>query len=204
MAVTDSIFDLALTTLALIKARILPVVFDNLVNEEPIHDATRDIDALQMNRLTAYLGDVGLRTRPGLLVPYAFSLANATAPQAITALARDGANDAARVAATAWRGGHIVGVAVWVENARTAGTLTITPTVNGVAITSFTVVIDGTNVQFHRANQLPGTVTAPVTTFSAKDRLGLSWTTDAAWAAGATPSVSAELIVSYGGESEAL
>lgn len=204
MAVTDSIFDAALTTLALIKARILPGVSDGMLNEEPIHDAFRDADADHHNRVLAYLSEAGLRTRPGNVVHYAFSVANAIANQAALAMAREGANDAARIAATAWRGGQIVGLAVWVEGARTAGTLTITPTINGSAVgTALDVVIDATNVQFNRFNQLPSTVTSPVSTFSALDRLGVDWAT-VAFAAGATPSVSVDLIVTYGGEHEAL
>lgn len=210
MTISTSIYDAVLTTIALAKSNaasgIHPTVGDNLVNEEPLHDSTRDIDGQgMMNRIIAYLSEAGVRTRPGNLIHYAFSVANAIAPQAALAMARDGGNDAARVAATGWRGGQIVGLAVWVEGARTAGTLTITPTINGTAVgTALDVVIDATNTQFNRFNQLPGTVTSPVSTFSALDRLGVEWATDAAWAAGATPSVSVDLVVTYGGEHEAL
>jgi hypothetical protein len=67
--------------------------------------------------------------------------------------------------------GSIVGVAAYLEAARTAGTLTFEVYKNGVA-TGLTAVIDGTNPQSTFGTQAPN-----VDTFAAGDLLDVRWTT---------------------------
>ena len=78
--------------------------------------------------------------------------------------------------------GAIIGLAVNLENARTAGTATFKPAKNGTALT-LSAAIDGTNTQRNYATQAK-----EIDQFAAGDRIGAQVTTDAAWAAGVTPS----------------
>ena len=204
MSVLDSIFDSALSTLALIKARILPSVLDELVNEEPIHDATRDIDAAHMNRITAYLSEVGLRQRPGNVAVFTFSIANLTASQTDLVLARMDAGDAAINSIVAWRGCSIVGATARLENDCTAGgasacVVEIRDDGTKLANLSQLVIDDTTNVRQNRVNQLPGVDVA-----AALSLIDVVVTTDASFAAGSTPSLWVDLYISFGGEDEAL
>jgi hypothetical protein len=192
MTVSTSIFDSSYTTSTLIRAYLGG---DDKENEEPIHDEDTNIDADNWNKLVAGLEEVAKRLRPGNLAVYEFSQANCTASQTNVDLQRAG-DDAARTGVTAWRDGSVVGLAVWVEGARSAGTLTVSWTIGGTEQT-MTCIIDDSPTQFGRSYQLPG-----VETFDALDVLGVSVTTDATWAAGATPSISCDLIVSYGEEED--
>ena len=85
--------------------------------------------------------------------------------------------------------GCIVGIAVQVEAARTAGALTIRPTIDGVAAAE-AVTIDADNVQYitdtWRRWRYP---------VAADERVGCTWASDATWAAGTTPSVHVTLFV---------
>lgn len=54
MTITTSIFDVALTTDALIRAYLGG---DGKVNEEPVHDSTKDIDADDWNTIVAGLAE---------------------------------------------------------------------------------------------------------------------------------------------------
>lgn len=79
--------------------------------------------------------------------------------------------------------GNLVGISVMVETERTAGTLTITPTVNGSA-TGVVQYIDDDPTQWAYTDWNRGRF--PVTT---GQHLGCMWGSDASWAAGTTPSV---------------
>lgn len=72
--------------------------------------------------------------------------------------------------------GSILGIAISGNVARTAGTLTVDVTKNGVA-TGLQAVLDGSNAQYHSATQAKDT-----DTFAAGDRLGVDITTDGSWA----------------------
>jgi len=76
MAVTDSIFATGLSTLAQIKAW---MGGDSMLNAEPVHDAERDIDADNWNKILSGLSEVAQRTRKGNLccIQYAFSTGSA-------------------------------------------------------------------------------------------------------------------------------
>lgn len=93
--------------------------------------------------------------------------------------------------------GAIVGISVNVENPRTAGTLTAKPTKNGTNSATLSAVIDGTNTQRVSATQTKDAAGAG-DTLAAGDRVGVKVTTDAAWAAGVTPSVQAVVFVQRG------
>lgn len=190
MAVTESIFDSARSTLALIKSWLGG---DEMLNKVPVYDTERDIDADNWNKIVAGLGEVAARTRKGNLVAYHFTIANATASLTAQQLQLIG-NDAAIVDVLAPYGGSFVALAVSVEGARTAGTATLTVSEDGAAGT-LSAAIDGTNTQYVVNRQLPG-----LETFSQLGRLGVQLTTDASWAAGTTPSILATLYVSYGAE----
>jgi hypothetical protein len=77
------------------------------------------------------------------------------------------------------RAGSLTGISVAVGAARTAGTLTLEAYVNGVA-TGFTVVINGTNTQYHYATQAAGS-----DTFAAGDRVDIRITTSGDYASAA-------------------
>lgn len=209
MTVSTSIYDAVLTTVALAKSEatsgILPTVGDNLVNEEPIHDSTRDVDGNHHNKLTAYLAEAGVRTRPGNIVCYTFSIANLTASQTDLVLNRmsDGV-DTAINSIVAWRGGSIVGATARLENDISAGgasACVVEVRDDAVKLTNLAQLIldDTTNVRQNRVNQLPGNDVA-----AALSLIDVVVTTDAAFAAGATPTLWVDLYVSYGGEDEAL
>jgi hypothetical protein len=189
MGVTTSIYDAARTTAALIKSYLGG---DERVDSEPIHDLTRDIDAGSWNVIVSGLAEVAKRTRPGNLVRLPFYIASATASLSASQLQAFGP-DAARTSVAAWLGGSIVGIVARCENALTAGTATLTASVGGVAGT-FSAALSSA-AQIGRARQLPG-----VQTFNWGDLLGLQLTTDGSFAAGSTPSIWGDLIVSYGEE----
>lgn len=79
--------------------------------------------------------------------------------------------------------GSVIGITITSNEARTAGTITVDATINGTA-TGLQAVLDGTNIQYHYATQLPET-----DTFSAGDRLGVDLTS-----VGWTPT-SADIVV---------
>jgi len=72
--------------------------------------------------------------------------------------------------------GSIVAISIASNAARTGGTLTVKPTVNGVEQT-LAATLDATNTTYHYATQAKD-----AETFSAGDRLGVKITTDATWA----------------------
>lgn len=113
-----------------------------------------------------------------------FYIADAAASQTAVALSPPGEATATDVAEQPipWKG-SIVGLSVAVEAARTAGTLTLQPTINGTAHGDG-VIIDDDPTQYNTVTYARGTYQ-----FTAGQRIGMDMTTDASWAAGTTPSV---------------
>lgn len=74
------------------------------------------------------------------------------------------------------RAGSVTGVAVWTDDPRTAGTLTVDVTVDGVA-TGLQAVLDGTDTE-----TAVGVQAAGVDAFTAGQRIGVVVSTDGAWA----------------------
>lgn len=85
--------------------------------------------------------------------------------------------------------GSIVGLSIQVEAARTAGTLTIQPSINGTAAAA-ALTIDDDPTQYNTTTWRRGLY--PIT---AGQRIGCLWSSSAAWAAGTTPSVHAIVYV---------
>lgn len=84
--------------------------------------------------------------------------------------------DANRTELPVARAGSVVGIAVYSNEARTGGTLTVEVTIDGVG-TGLTAVLDATNTQTHYNTQAAG-----LDTFTAGQRIGVKITTDAGWA----------------------
>lgn len=118
------------------------------------------------------------------VIALVFYQADATASQAGVELDVAGEATAgdAKYVPSPWSG-DIVGISVAAEAARTAGTLTVQPSVDGSALGP-TAALNATDTQYKtgsaRKRQYP---------FDAAARLGAIVTTDAAWAAGVTPSI---------------
>jgi len=186
MAANGSIFDLARTTLASIKTWLGT---DILVDSEPVHDATTDLAAQSWNNIVGGVGECAKRTRHGQLVKFSFRIENALASQ--TGIQLDAGPDAVRKTQLSCWAGSIVGLSAHVENARTAGTLTLQSRI-AIFTNSLSLVIDASNPSSNRTISLPGNEP-----FTAQNLLDITYTTDAAWAAGATPSVWADLYVHY-------
>lgn len=74
------------------------------------------------------------------------------------------------------RSGFVVGVGIYSNGARTAGTLTITPRVNGTALSS-TAVLDATNTTT-KVTRMPAVI---ANYFGEGARIGAEITTDAGW-----------------------
>jgi hypothetical protein len=191
MAVSTSIFTQA--TLATLKTYLGG---DGMVNSEPVHDVTRDLDATLWNKIVAGLAEVALRLRPGNLVALMWSQANVTAGQTDVELARGSAGDAALKRFVAPAPGAVTHLSARVENARTGGTLTVKWTKNGEVQANLPLVINGTNTQAHYVVQLPSVAEAA---FVAGDQLGIAITTDGSWAAGSTPSLEVDMLVALTG-----
>jgi hypothetical protein len=119
-----------------------------------------------------------------LKVPHNFYQDNVAASQSAVALTVVGPATGIDIEMP-WAG-SIVGISAQVvlAEARTAGTLTVDATVNGVA-SGLQAVLNGSNTQHHAATQA-----IDVDTFSAGDRIGVDITTDAGWLP-----VSADLLV---------
>ena len=73
--------------------------------------------------------------------------------------------------------GEVVAVTVASTAARTGGTLTVKPSVNGTAQSQPAATLDATNTQYAYARASRGQVA-----FKAGDRVGAAVTTDASWA----------------------
>lgn len=127
---------------------------------------------------------VELAANKSNVIAIPFYIANAAASQSAVVLSMPGeatATDMGQMPIP-WAG-SIVGLSVAVEAARTAGTLTLNPTINGTA-TAQSVVIDDDPTTYNTAQYARGAY--PIT---AGQRVGMKMTTDADWAAGTTPSV---------------
>lgn len=85
-------------------------------------------------------------------------------------------NAGVRTEVTMPRGGHVVGISIRSNAARSAGTLTVEPTINGTKV-GLQGVLNGTDTQTDTARQDPG-----VDTFTAGQRIGVKLTTDGSWA----------------------
>lgn len=187
MGVSTSIY--TQTTAALMKSYLGT---DEKQDFAPSNSAVYDVRSEDWNKIVAALAEVAMRTRLGNLCVYTFSVPDATASQTSVAMYRESGADTTRTKVIAPWAGSVVGLAVYGEGARTAGTLTIKWGKNGTEQT-LSVVIDGSNTQKNYATQLPA-----VEAFAAGDELTCTFTTDGSWAAGATPSVSVDLLVAYG------
>ena len=76
-------------------------------------------------------------------------------------------------------GGMVVGISLVANAARSAGTLTAIPVVNGTASTTLSAVLDGKNTQYHSALRRSGPDNDE---FQRNDPVGIQITTTAAWA----------------------
>ena len=125
------------------------------------------------------------------IVSFSFYVADASAQsQSATAMSAAGeatAGDLPQIPVP-WDG-SIVGLSVQVEAARTAGTLTIRPTINGTA-TAESITIDDDPTQYNTITWRRG-----LYSITAGQRVGCTWASDASWAAGTTPSVHALVFV---------
>lgn len=189
MGIATSIFGAALSTLSALKSYLGG---DEHANWEPVHSDTYDFDAVDWNTVVAGLSEVALRTRIGNIVVLNFSHPNVTASQTDASFYRNSGGDTALLRAVSPWAGSIVGLAVRVENARTAGTMTVNWRY-GTTKGTLAAVIDGTNTQIRYVTQLPGTEA-----IAAGAELNVVFTTDGSWAAGATPSVTVDLYVAMG------
>lgn len=118
------------------------------------------------------------------VMAFPFYIADAAASQTAVVLSIPGeatATDMGQVPIP-WAG-SIVGLSVAVEAARTAGTLTLNPSIDGT-VTAQSVVIDDDPTTYNSVQYARGAY--PIT---AGQRIGMKMTTDASWAASTTPSV---------------
>lgn len=186
MGVTTSIFDQ--TTIALVKTYLGT---DDKQDSAPSRSAVYDVRAEDWNRIAAGLAEVAFRLRFGMLITAPFSHPNAAASWTDQEIYRHGGGDTALLYLVAPFAGSLIGLSVRTEGARTAGTLTAGWSKNG-ALQTLTTDIDGTDTQKSYASQVPQTET-----FDAGDEIGAMVTTDGTWAAGSTPSVQVDLLLSY-------
>lgn len=209
MAVLTSIYQAANSTLALLKTYLGGATSDSFLNEETVHDTQRDVDADVFNRILAGLGENALRTRPGNLIVQPFSIQSLTSGQTDLRLTKvSDAVDPGAVHWIAWRGASIVGATVKLQNNVSAGganacvveVRSATPPAAMAKLTNLPQLIldDTTTVRRNRVNQLPG-----VDTVLGLDEVDVVVTTDAAFAAGATPTLWVDVYISIG-EEEAL
>lgn len=98
---------------------------------------------------------------------------NVAANQAAVALTIQG--DATRTENPMPLAGSVIGIVVYSNEARAAGTLTVDVTING-AVTGLQGVLDAVHTQTHGNTQSPG-----INTFAKWDRIGVKITTDAGW-----------------------
>jgi hypothetical protein len=94
------------------------------------------------------------------------------ASQTAVALGRGNARTEVSMA----RPGSVIGVVVFSNDARTAGTLSVEPTIDGTPI-GLAAVLNGTNTITNTVTQRRGDAT-----FAAGQRIGVKITTDGTWA----------------------
>lgn len=143
--------------------------------------------------VTATTGDIAatagdLNAVGGHRKDYLWSQADCTASQSAVVMAMVG-GDAAITGVPMARAGSITALTIQSENARSGGTCTVAVTKNGTA-TAVTAVLNGTNT-----TKVTTTSAKDVVTFAAGDVIGCKVTTDGSWAAGATPSLLADVEV---------
>lgn len=127
---------------------------DDHTNEEAIHDAAEDIDAVKFNKLIKTAAETAKRLRPGNVFCASFELAT-TPGTATTAIPRLGST------LTKWYGfkdGTIVGIAAQFSSAVAGGTVTIQPKIDGTN-TTFTATV-GVGSEAAIARQIPGAAAA--------------------------------------------
>lgn len=156
--------------------------FANVAN--PIADSTSRVDAEVLNDILDAL--IKVETELGVdpagtetdvasrfvVMHGPWERADVAASQSAVALKLNANNDELVMP----RNGSIVAITVASNAARTAGTLTVKPTVNG-AEQLLSAVLDAANTQFKSTTQAVGTET-----FTAGQRIGVKITTDATWA----------------------
>ena len=189
-----SIWDSARTTVALIKTYLGTDVKEDMPASK---SAINDIRAEDWNLIVGGLAETAIRNQYGMLACYTFSQADATASQTAVTLARNSANDADVTTVVAPLAGRVVGLGVAVEAARSAGTLTINIEVNGTPIT-ISCVIDGTNTQYFYTMQTVVEAVAASDVFTVGQQITATVTTDGAWAAGVTPSITVDVYLALG------
>lgn len=148
MSVTESPYDAARTTSALIRSW---MGGDEKANEEAVFDATTELDADEYNKIVAAIGDIGARTRPGTApVALHFELANipGTATTAATPVGIGHTETAYRL----FRDGTLVGISCKLNTNKTSGTLTVQPKIDGVNCALSLDISDATDGD--RAHQL--------------------------------------------------
>lgn len=203
MAVTTDVFAPANSTPTQIRTYLGN---DDKVNVEPIHDSQRDFSADQLNLLVAAVQQNTSRLRKGNLVKFSFYVADTPANQPATVMLPESEDTGKLLELLAW-GGSVVCATVRCQNVCTAGVATIRVRKNGTNLTELTgtiplVLNSTTATQKARAKQLPGAALAASEKFAALDELSVTWATDAAWAAGVTPSIWVDVYVSYGEEED--
>ena len=154
---------------------------------------TNVVDYLSENLLRP-LGTIEhqLQTRAQVLVG-PFTVANIAASQTNSDLSYGG--DVQGVPMP--RAGYIVSASIRLNDARTAGTCTLKPTINGTELTQtgLNLVINGTDTQQDVAS-VAWAVHANYA-FALGDRLGISYTTDGSWTPDGTPDGVANLFVVF-------
>lgn len=132
---------------------------DFLTDQRNYHDGAYDELARRLNEITASTS-------------FGFFQDNVAAGQSSVALS----NGMSTRGYCAQVSGSVVSITVKSNAARTAGTLTVEPTINGTGV-GITAVLDGTNTTSHFTPQDAG-----LDTFVAGDNLGAIITTTGAWA----------------------
>lgn len=127
---------------------------DDHTNEEAIHDAEEDIDAVKFNKHAKTLAELANRARPGNLSVVSFELAT-TPGTATTPVPRLGST---LTKFFGHRDGTIVGIAAQFSSAVTAGTVTIQPQIDGTNTTFSATVGIGSEAAI--ARQIPGAAAA--------------------------------------------
>ena len=192
MSVTESIFDAARTTRALIKTWLGG---DEKANKTTVHNTTQNVDADDWNKKVSGLAEVAMRIRKGNIYVVEFYIANATAGLSSQDLQVFGP-DADRDSVVMPFGASVVACVAKCENAITANNATITPVINGTPSTTLPVTLDVSN-QSAREYQLPG-----IEELAALEEIGCQISTHASFAAGTTPSIWVGIVLSVGEEEE--
>lgn len=194
MAVSESIWQSALTTVSLIKSWLGT---DEKLNRLPVQSSEYNIDADDWNKIVKGLAEVALRTRIGNVGIFTFSHPNVAASGTDVSLYRCGGGDTNLVHSICPFDGWVIGISARSENARTAGSCILEVEVDGTAV-ALTATIDGTNDQIVYETQTPVAAESAGDTVSAGDTIECVYTTDGTWAAGSTPSIICDVFIALG------